>query len=359
MKTKLDAWYAPIFELSRGGVLESLHHGAVAVVDAAGNILASYGDPSAVTYVRSTAKPFQVLPLLEHGGRDFFSLSNCEVALMCASHSGTDMHMAVLQALQEKVGVLEADLLCGIHYPSDKLTAEKMRREGISPTPNRHNCSGKHTGMLAFERMIQAKGQYLPPGLQYIDPQHPIQLEIFQTFADMCAITPGEIVIGIDGCSAPNFALPIYNVALAYSRLATFEHGDITLDRRQKACQVVTGAMVSNPVLVAGPGKFDTCIMEVSQGRILAKGGAEGYQGVVVMPGVLAPRSPAVGIVVKIADGDRRQKIRSAVVLEVLHQLGVLNKEELAALETFGPSFPVLNWRGIHVGEGHPCFILN
>lgn len=355
---KNEDWYAPIYEIRRGGVIESLHHGAIAIVDVHGHLLSSYGNPDAVTYIRSAAKPLQILPFLEQGGREFYSLTDREIALMCASHSGTDMHMAVLEVLQKKVGVHESDLLCGTHYPSDKPTADQMRRDGTLPTPNRHNCSGKHTGMLAFMRMLQANDHPESSSLQYIDPQHPVQLEIIKVFAEMCEISPGELHIGIDGCSAPNFALPLYNVALAYARLGSPEKGNFQSTVRLDACQAVIRAMTSHPDMVAGPGKFDTRIMEVCGGQILVKGGAEGYQGALLMPGVLAPGSPSVGIALKITDGDQRLKIRSAVVLEVIRQLGAFLDGQLSALETFGPRFPVVNWRDIQVGEGCPCFEL-
>lgn len=353
-----ENWYAPIFELRRGGVIESLHHGAVAIVDVHGGLLKSYGNPGAVTYIRSAAKPIQILPFLEYGGREYYSLTDREIALMCASHSGTDMHMAVLEKLQKKVGVLESELLCGTHYPSDKPTADQMRRNGVLPTPNRHNCSGKHTGMLAFMRMLHANDPPNSSRLQYIDPQHPIQLEIIKAFAEMSEISPSEIHVGVDGCSAPNFALPLYNVALAYAKLGSTEQSNVQSTRRLDACQTVTRAMTSHPDMVAGPGKFDTQIMEIYRGRILVKGGAEGYQAALLMPGVLAPGSPSIGIAIKIADGDQRLRIRSAVILEVIRQLGVLMDEQKAAVETFGPCFPVLNWRDNQVGEGRPCFKL-
>ncbi len=126
---------------------------------------------------------------------------------MCASNSGTDEHVAVVEALQEKTGVRETDLLCGVHPPYDRDTAETLKQRGEASTPNRHNCSGKHTGMLAFARMLENQGYPMEVTHSYIEARHPVQQFIIQAIAEMCAIPSHEICIGIDGCSAPNFAM--------------------------------------------------------------------------------------------------------------------------------------------------------
>lgn len=367
--------YQPIFELTRGDIVESIHCGALAVVDVSGRLVASYGDPDAVTFLRSSAKPFQVMPFLEHGGQAYYHLTPREIAIMCASHAGTDDHVSVLRAIQLKAGVTEADLLCGVHIPFHEPTAEALRERKERPTPNRHNCSGKHTGMLAYVRMVERVLHGAPLGeaaapandgateaLDYIDPRHPIQGEILQTMADMCAVPVGEIRLGTDGCSAPNFALPLRQAALGYARLCDPAGGQVANGARLAACQTITAAMTYNPDMVSGPTFFDTRLMEVGRGRIVVKGGAEGYQGIGLMPGALGPGSPAMGIALKIGDGDLRGKARHAVALEVLRQLGALSETELSILggpgEEFGPSFPIRNWRKILVGEGRPCFKL-
>src|SRR5512136_1694427 len=99
--------YIPVFELTRGEAVESIHYGAIAVVDAHAHLAAWYGDPQAVTYLRSSAKPLQALPFIEHGGQAAFGFSLREISLMCASHSGTDDHVAVLRSIQAKAGLQE------------------------------------------------------------------------------------------------------------------------------------------------------------------------------------------------------------------------------------------------------------
>ena len=354
----MDSPYLPVFELVRGETIESIHFGAIAVVDVNGNLIASHGDPNAVTFLRSTAKPFQLLPFLEHGGQSFYHLTPREIALLVASHSGTDEHVAVAQAIQIKTGVAEADLLCGVHYPLHDVTADALRERHEQPTPNRHNCSGKHTGMLAFVHMEEVQNDLDADNLPYIDPRHPIQQEILQTLAEMCQVPVEQVGLGIDGCSAPNFALPLRNTALGYARLCDPEAGQVQPDERASACRIITSAMMFNPDMVGGPGRFDTRLMEVGHGRIVSKGGAEGYQGIGIMPGALGSDSPAMGIALKIADGDPTGRARSAVTLETLRQLGVLTEEELALLSEFGPNSPVQNWRKLTVGVARPRFQL-
>lgn len=350
--------YLPIYEITRGGVTESIHFGAAAVVDASGSLLAWHGDPNAVAFLRSSAKPFQALPFIESGGDQFFHLTSKEIALMCGSHDGSDEHVDVVKSIQSKAGVQESDLLCGVHPLSHPPTVEALRARGEIPTPNRHNCSGKHTGMLAFARM---RGL---PIADYINPRHPIQQIILETFAELCGLPPEEIQIGVDGCSAPNFAVPLLNAARAVAILCD-PRG--LSPERAAACRRITQSMLAHPDMIAGAGRFDTRLMEVCQGRVLSKGGAEGYQILGLLPGALGGNSPGVGIAIKISDGDlpiRRpdgsvyHRVRPPTALEILRQLGALSKKELTALAEFGPARPVTNWRKLTVGEARPVFTL-
>ncbi|MFN3307720.1 MAG: asparaginase [Anaerolineales bacterium] len=353
--------YQPIYEYRRGDsyraltneITESVHFGALAVVDAHGKLIASYGDPNTVTYLRSSAKPFQALPLIESEAIKQYALSDEEIAVICSSHSGCDEHIAVVQKLQEKCGIQESDLMCGVHYPLHEETARAMRQRSEKPTPNRHNCSGKHSGMIAFARF-----QNLPYD-DYINPQHPIQQTILAVFAQMCKLPEEQVQVGTDGCSAPNFAVSLYHAALAYARLCDPLQGEVSSPQRVEACQRITHAMMAYPHLVGGPGRFDTQLMEAAQGRIVSKMGAEGYQGLGLMPGTLGKDSPGIGIAVKIADGDSRGKVSAAVSLEVLRQLGVLNEDRLNALGDFGPIQPLKNFRHLAVGTAKPIFTLS
>lgn len=341
--------YQPLYLLKRGEVVESIHYGAAAIVNAHGELIAWLGEPQVVTYLRSSAKPFQALPFLERGGVERFNLTLKEIALLCASHSGSDEHVATVRSIQQKAGISEDELLCGVHPPYDEIVAERMRQSGEQPTPNRHNCSGKHTGMLAFARMENL------PTADYINPSHPIQKLILETFAQMCDLPVSGVAVGIDGCSAPNFAVPLYHAALGFARLC--EPSQLGKPRAS-ACSLITHAMSAHPEMIAGHGRFDTHLMQVANGRLIAKAGAEGYQGIGLLPGALGNRSPALGIVLKISDGDARGKVRAAVTLEILRQLGALSQYELQTLAEFGPILPLYNWRKISIGEAQPCFQL-
>jgi L-asparaginase II len=360
--------YFPIFELTRGPVVESMHYGAVAISDADGNLVAWYGDPDVKTYLRSSAKPFQVLPFLENGGQAAFQLTSREIALMCASHSGTDDHVETVRSIQEKVGIQETELMCGVHPPFHAQTAEKMQQRGEKPTANRHNCSGKHTGMLAYVRMksrFPASFDMNEDPLPYIDPEHPIQKDILKAFSEMCEIPMERVSMGIDGCSAPNFAVPLRSAALALARLCDPKKLE---DDRAGACRTITQAMNAHPDMVGGPDSFDTHLMELLKGRVICKGGAEGYQALGIFPNALGDGSPALGIAFKVSDGDLGGHSRAhtspygharpAIALEILKQLNAISPQELETLSDYGPTFPIQNWRKLFVGEGHPCFVL-
>ena len=344
--------YQVMVEITRGPLVESIHFGALAIVDVQGRVLASRGDPELTANLRSSAKPFQALPLIERGGPEHFGMSEREIALICASHMGTDEHVRVLQGLQTKIGVQESDLLCGIHAPTHAPTEIVMRERGEKATSNRHNCSGKHTGMLAHAVLRKL------PIEDYLNNQHEIQKTILQTFAEMTDMNPSDVIVGIDGCSAPTFAVPLRNAALGFARLAG---PDAAVDKlgetRAKALGRIARAMMSNPDMVAGPGGFDTVLMEVGAGKIVCKGGAEGYLAIGLLPGAMGEGSPAVGITLKISDGDAAGRARPVVAIEVLRRLGAINESQAAALAAF-TARPIYNWRRLEVGEIRPAFTL-
>jgi len=354
----LQTPFQPIFELTRGEVIESIHYGAIAVVDSHGNLLASYGDPQVVTFLRSSAKPFQVLPFVERGGIEHFGFTEQELALACASHEGSDEHVCVVEAMQAKVGVDERHLQCGSHMPGDVSAYKWLIKNDEAPTPNRNNCSGKHSAMLAHAKMRDL------PLDTYLDHNHPIQQDIFASFAEMCVLPANRVHPGIDGCSAPNFAVPLFNSALAYARLC--DPHDVP-EIRANSCQIIISAMTVHPEMISGPSEFDCRLMQVGGGKIVCKRGAEGYQAIGLRPGAISTDSPGIGIAIKIMEGDLGQRrldlsaysrVRPAVVLETLKQLGALNDAQLEELAEFGPVKPVTNHRGLMVGESRPVFLL-
>jgi L-asparaginase II len=336
----------PLVEVTRGGIVESIHYGAFFVVDSKGRVITGLGNAELMTYPRSAMKPFQALPFIERRGDTAFDLTQREIAIICASHAGTDLHKMVLQGMHAKIGTSEDNLACGVHWPGDEDTRKAMQAAGEMPTPFRHNCSGKHTGMLAHARLRNL------PTEGYLDPQHPVQVTIRETLAEMVEMAPDDMPLGIDGCSAPVYGIPLRNMAEAIARLADPEGLDGV---RAESCRKITRAMMAHPVMVAGPGKFDTELMRVAEGKVFSKAGAEGYQIIGVMPGVFAEGAPGLGIAIKIADGDAKGRARESVSLTVLTALGVLDDEALSNLRDFG-NVPVKNWRKLVVGEVRPAF---
>jgi L-asparaginase II len=340
--------HAPLVEATRGEIVESVHYGAFCVVDREGHLLASVGNPDWVTYPRSSLKPLQALAFIEEGGAQAYGLSDEEIAILCGSHAGTAQHVAVLQSMHQKIGIAETDLACGVHWPYDTNTREAMKLAGQEPTVLNHNCSGKHTGMLAFARL---RGYATH---NYLERAHPVRVAIRDTLGEMAGMDPDQMPVGIDGCSAPVYGVPMVKMALAVAKLA--DPMQLEAPRRE-ACRRITAAMMSHPVMVAGPGKFDTDLMTAAKGKVFCKGGAEGYQIIGVMPGVLGEGSPGLGIAIKISDGDDGSRARTSVSLTILQALGVLGQEEMEALSGYG-NLPVKNWRGFVVGEIRPAFTL-
>jgi L-asparaginase II len=340
--------YLPLVELTRGPLVESIHFGAMAVCDPQGRLLACVGDPDQFINLRSSAKPFQILSFVEDGGPVHFGMSEREVAITCASHGGTDDHVAVLAGLQAKLGVSEANLSCGVHYPLYEAKAREMRARGETPTPNRHNCSGKHTGMLANALLHGFSIE------NYLDTAHPLQQLILKTFGEMMELAPEEVLVGIDGCSAPTFAAPLRSAARAFARLA--DPSGLP-ERRAAALRQIYQAMTSHPDMVGGPDFWDTAVMSVTRGRVLSKSGAEGYQAMAVRAGALGEGSPALGITLKISDGDQGDRARSTAAFAALDQLGLLDAGEKAELARFD-RHALYNWRKLEVGEIRAAFHL-
>jgi L-asparaginase II len=310
----------------------------VAAATPEGDLVAFLGDPEAATYLRSAAKPFQCLPLLLAGGEASFSLTPADLALICASHSGDPEHTQGAADLLARGGFGVGDLLCGAHIPLGEESARRMLREGAEPTPLHNNCSGKHAGMLLACKLLG-----LPTG-SYVAPDHPLQQRIVEHVLEICRVPHEQVGLGIDGCSVPAFHMPLSAAARGYAALADPRAARLPPDVGA-ALDRVARAMTSEPVKVAGRGRFTTRLMEVTRGRVLGKEGAEGFYS-------LAVRGPvALGIAVKIADGGER--CRDGVVLDVLRQLGSLSSAEFAELaDCYAP--PVLNARGLRVGEVVP-----
>ena len=338
---------APLVEVWRGRVVESRHRGHVAAVTGDGRLVAHAGEPETVTYLRSSAKPFQALPLLTSGAAERFHLTESELAVACGSHSGEDLHVETVARMLEKIGLDESFLKCGVHEPFDRATAERLRASGESPGVLRNNCSGKHTGMLALSLQLGA-----PPEL-YDHPESPVQQSILRAVSQFSDMNAEEIVLGTDGCGVPVFGLPVRAMALMYARLVAPPRGFDAETRT--ACARLNAAMNARPELVGGTQeRFDTEVIRAGRGRLLSKIGAEGVYTAGVLPCERWPKG--LGLAFKIEDGEDR-RARSTIAIEALRQLGVLDEDAYKTLSPYA-SFPIQNHRGEKVGQIRAFFKL-
>lgn len=332
-----------LVEVTRGDQVESRHRGWMAVVAPDGRLIASLGDPDGFIYLRSSAKPFQLAPFVASGLFDGYGLGDEALAIMAASHSGEDRHVRLIQAILRDAGLTAAALRCGTHVPYDHETARRLARDGEEPTPLRHNCSGKHTGMLLYAKALGA------PLDTYWAADHPVQRAALETVAAVTDLPAERIATAIDNCGVVTFGLPLRALALAYARLA--DPSGLADAKLAAALTRIRDAMLAHPVLVAGERRrLDTALMRAEPGRILAKGGAEGVQAAAMI-------GPRQGFALKIEDGDSAQRARNVATCAALHQLGAVSDVSLDKLAEYAAPL-IRDPRGDVAGEVRPAFSL-
>jgi L-asparaginase II len=342
-----------LVEVTRGDRVESRHRGSVALVAPDGELLSSYGDPDELVFIRSAAKPFQLAPFVASGRFDAYNFPSPieALAVFAASHSGEDRHVRIVQALLREGGLTRDVLACGVHPPFDVETAQRLIRDGEPLTPLRHNCSGKHSAMA-----LHAKAARWPIET-YWQPDHPIQQLALDTVAVMSGVARSDVVTATDGCGVISFGLPLRGLALAFARLA--DPSGISDAPLRKAMERIRDAMMAHPELVAGERRrLDTALMRAAPGRLVAKAGAEGVQGIALLPGWRGRGGPAAGLAIKIEDGDASNRARNVATCHALHQLGVLDDAGLERLAEYA-SPPILDPRGEVAGEVRPAFELS
>jgi L-asparaginase II len=326
-------------EYVRGPLVESIHYGSAAVVDPAGQLLASSGEPRHVSYYRSASKPIQAVPVIESGAADRFGLTPAEIAVICGSHGGEPIHVAAVESIFAKIGLSPDLLACGIHPPYDKDAAAALAASGGTPGAIHNNCSGKHAGMLA----LCAFYGWEPEGYQ--KPEHPVQQLTLATVSSFCNLRPDEIYQGTDGCSVVTFGVSTYHMAYSFARLV--QPPAEWSAARGDACRRIVAAMLAHPEMVAAQQhRLDTDLMRAYGGRLIAKAGAEGVYCMAVVPGGdEAPR----GLALKLLDGDEGGRARNPAVMGLLEQDGLLTpalREELARYY----EQPIRNRAGLTVG---------
>jgi L-asparaginase II len=314
-----------LVEVTRGGIVESRHRGAYAVVDAAGKVVASLGDIDQAVFPRSAVKAIQALPLVESGAADRYGFGKAELALACSSHNAEPRHVATAEKMLAAAGRSVADLECGPQVPSSEAAAAALYRAGGMPTAIHNNCSGKHAGFICFA----CHAEMNPRG--YVEPEHPVQRAVTAALADVTGTALDARNRGVDGCSIPTYAIPLRNLARGFARFVT---GEGLAKERASAARRLVAASEADPWMIGGTGRFVTELLERFGATVFAKDGAEGVF-------CAALRALGLGVAIKCDDGAGRagDVILGAAI------------EAFVAADAGLSTRPVKNRRGRIVGE--------
>jgi L-asparaginase II len=321
-----------LVEVTRGNAVESLHRGAIAVVDAEGRLVRGVGDVTAPIYPRSALKPLQAIPLITSGAARAFGLGEREMALACASHSGEPFHVEAVAAWLARIGATEEDLACGPHLPLNEAAALALTRQGLSPTRLHNNCSGKHAGFLSVAKAIGV------PFAGYEAPDGPVQDLVKAAIARFCAVDPAALPPALDGCHAPAFRIPLLNLAQGLARFATGRHLPAA---EADAARTLLTAVRARPDYVAGHRRLCTALIpQLTDG--LVKSGAEGSYAA-ALPGL------GLGVAIKIDDGTKRAA--ETALVATLVRLGALDG-------AYPLATALCDTTGVVIGECRPAAAL-
>jgi len=326
-------------EVTRGPVVESTHRGSVAVADSSGKLIAYYGNPRLVTYLRSSAKPLYTTLALMDGMIDHYGFEDPQITVMSASHSGEDVHLEQARLILERIGLDEDALLCGPHLPLYEPQAHALLARGEKPRPIHNNCSGKHAGWLAQCRF------HGYPIDDYLSPDHPLNRRVREQVARLAGVAPEDLQVGVDGCGLPVHATELVKMAASFAALSNLRDQEgCTGAVKERLCRAISG----NGLLISGTGRLDVALMDAARGKIVCKGGAEALHCVGLV-------GQDIGIAVKIEDGGPRG--REILSLETLRQLGALDEEQMKVLAHLHQP-EVRNHGGTLCGVAKACFDL-
>ena len=314
-------------KVHRGDFIESIHVAYAVVVNEAGEIVYSSGDPHYLTCVRSTLKPFQASTAVKEGATKAVGLTPAESALMCASHNGEDIHVKTAESMLKKIGYDTSYYECGTHFPYDKESKIKLIQNDEKASALHNNCSGKHAGMLYLAKHLQVD----PKG--YTDPDHPVQQLIINQTKQFSELN--DFPLAIDGCSAPVPFLPLFNIALMYQKFASGNYDELN---------TLFDAITSNPYLIAGQDRFDTDFIKAMAGNAVTKVGGEGVRGV----GIRTAKGETYGVALKVLDGN--QRCNPIATLSVLEDMELLTDDELNKLSPY-KKIVLQNHRRIETGS--------
>ena len=314
-------------KVMRGDFIESIHVAYGVAVDEKGDVVYAAGDPHYLTCIRSSCKPFQGSASVQYGAVDAAGFSEDEIALMCASHNGEDIHVNTARSMLDKLGYTADDYCCGSHAPYDMESSHHLLRTGGKPTPLHNNCSGKHAGMLALSKYLEADPK------DYINKDHPVQKVILDQIKGYTGLD--QLSTAIDGCSAPTPFLTIALIAGMFQKLASGNYPEL---------ERLYNAMSNHPYLIGGRETFDTDFISAMDGRAVCKVGGEAIRGF----GIRKPDGSVLGIVIKVLDGNLRALGSAAMAF--LNQMELLTDDENEALKKY-PEPVLKNHRKIEIGK--------
>ncbi len=343
-----------LVEVLRGEIVESRHRGHVVQVGPDGGVERQCGDAEALVTLRSTAKPFTLLALIESGAADAFALTESELAVMAGSHSGEDLHVRTIQAVFRRAGLSQSILACGTEgMPLDKVTAARLARDGEAAGAVRHMCSGQHAASILLSR----HAGWDPA--DYWQAEHPSQAAARDAVARVFGVAVAELRTAVDGCGVLTYAFPLVDVARAYALLADPGAApDKARAQLAPALSQIRDAMMGAPEMVGGTrDRLDTVLMRVRQGELVAKGGNEALRAIGLLAGARGPGTRPAGIAIKIEDGDGKERASHAATVEALAQLNALDDRALRVLARYHRP-PAFDPRGRVVGESLPEFQL-
>jgi L-asparaginase II len=330
--------YTALIETTRGVTPECLHLGSIAVVNTQGQVLAQAGDAHMQSFTRSTLKALQALPLMTSGAADAFGFDARDLAMTCASHNGEDMHVQQVQSMLDKTGIGHQRLACGCHLPLRFVYTAALPPADLQYDERHNNCSGKHSGFLA------ACAHLGLPLEGYTEPAHPLQQQVRLAVAQACQMDEHAMPMGLDGCSAPNYAMPLSKLALGYARLASGARDA----QFGEAFARLSEAMTAHPDLVSGTERNDLDFMRIGAGDWVTKVGADGVQ-------VVASKSRGEALAIKVLDGNKQALFATTVA--ALDQLGWLSSVQREALAPWAAQ-EIVNARGLVVGHRRAVFAL-
>jgi L-asparaginase II len=334
-------------EALRGGIVESFHRGALAIVDAQGTLHTALGDIERPVFPRSAIKVLQALPLVASGAAERWGLADEELALACASHGGEEAHTRTAASMLAKAGLDPSVLECGAHWPYHDGATKALARRGEQPSALHNNCSGKHAGFVCLgcamatdARSGSADDGHARAFLRgYVQPGHAVMQEVTAAVQAATGFMLDSTARGVDGCSIPTYAIPLRHLAHAFAKVATgvglsAGHASAALRLRR--------AVAAAPQMVAGSGRFDSRVMARFGERVFCKVGAEGMY-------CAALPEAGLGVAIKMDDGNNARACE-VVMAAVIESLLKLDDADAAFMRGFSDA-PLNNWNAIEVGR--------